>query len=160
MENPGKEVRNYVNRQIRRLAESPNESSVRADLANLRRGIGKKPGAMPELWAFTLEGLPEQHLSRDGEPTYGEWAIYTALTLFALHQQGTPIKTKCASSDERTFAAAVATIIESDEDLKRIKRRFDATTTAQSMSELSHHARGLIQLFKSSNKGSSSANLG
>lgn len=61
---------------------------MRAQLAMLRRGVGKKPGDLPELWGILFGDLPEEFLSVSGEPTREEWAVYTALTLYALHQQG------------------------------------------------------------------------
>ena len=54
----------------------------------LRRGIGKMPGDIPELWNILFDGLPEELMSKVGDPSYAEWSIYTALTLYALHQQG------------------------------------------------------------------------
>ena len=42
----------------------------------------------------------------------------------------------------------VGKLIENEEDEKRIKRRFDAAATSDSLDEISHHLRGLIQLLK------------
>jgi CRISPR system Cascade subunit CasB len=43
---------------------------------------------------------------------------------------------------------AVRRLVRSDEDEQRIKRRFDAAVTAQSLAEFSYHLRGLVQLLK------------
>lgn len=149
MKQAGREVSKYISWQIQRISLNSNESAVRADLAKLRRGIGKKPGALPELWPYTLEGLAEKHLSRTGKATRAEWAIYTALTLFALHQQGLPIKEQCMSQEKYTLAEALVGLIKEKDDLKRIKRRFDAAITSQDMEELAHHTRGLVQQLRS-----------
>ena len=85
MENPSKELRDFVNGKIWHLLNSRDESYVRASLAKLRRGIGKKPGSIPNIGEFTMEGLPEEFLTRTDEPTYAQWAVHMALTLFALH---------------------------------------------------------------------------
>jgi CRISPR system Cascade subunit CasB len=86
--NEARLARAYVQQQIRRLCESVNESPTRATLARLRRGIGKAPGSMPEIWDITLNRLPEALVGKGELPSRGEWAVHTALTLFALHQQG------------------------------------------------------------------------
>ena len=149
MTNEAKQAATYVRRKIAWLSESSNESSTSAALAKLRRGIGKSPGAMPEIWEFTLDNLPEEILSRDGIPTKGEWAIYTALTLYALHQQGKDPGYEKMSRDGMTFGSAVRTLVKSDDDESRVKRRFDAAATSSSVEEFSHHLRGLVQLLKS-----------
>jgi hypothetical protein len=57
----------------------------KAALAALRRGIGKKPGDIPELLGYVLptyEIVPNHDLE-----TMVEQAVYTVLTLYAFHQQ-------------------------------------------------------------------------
>jgi CRISPR system Cascade subunit CasB len=138
----------FVRMKIRELAEGNNESAARATLANLRRGIGKAPGSKPEIWDITLNGLPEELLGRGGVPSRGEWAVHTALTLYALHQQGKDLKKECVNRDGASLGAAVRGLVKREEDELRIKRRFDAAATADSLEEFSHHLRGLIQLLK------------
>lgn len=149
MADQAKLVKAFVKRRIAELMHASNEAAVRAKLANLRRGVGKAPGSMSELWDVTLDGLPEALYSRDGEPTRGEWATYTALSLFALHQQGSDWKTNPANAEGATLGASVRRLVRPDEDEARIKRRFNAVVTAESISETAHHLRGLIQLLKS-----------
>ena len=72
----------------------------RAELAELRRGVGRAPGEKPMLWGTILTNLPEEFYGRNGEPSRAEWAIYIALTMFALHQQGHDIKTECMHADK------------------------------------------------------------
>ncbi len=147
MNDEAKQAGRFVKYKINRLSESTNENAVRAMLAKLRRGIGKVPGSTPELWEITLNGLPEALLGRGGEPSRGEWAVHTSLTLFALHQQGIDLKKQCMSKDGEPFGSSVRKLITDDEET-RIKRRFDAAATADSLEEISHHLRGLIQLLK------------
>lgn len=149
MSQSGKYVRDYVNWQIFRLRDSNDESGTRAGLAILRRGLGKQPGSDPNLWPYTLEALPVILLSQTGYPTNGEWAIHTAMTLFALHQQGLSLKETCMNVNKTSFAEAIANLVKTEEDLKRVKRRFDAAVTAEGMTELAHHARSLVQLLRS-----------
>ena len=97
------------------------------------------------------EDLPEILVGKDEKPSYGEWAVYTTLTLFALHQQGKDLKSQCMNQEGMFLGKAVRTLIQTSEDENRVKRRFDAAATSNSMEEIAHHLRGLIQLLKSEN---------
>lgn len=153
------ELERYVLWQLSRLLAMPESSATRASLANLRRGVGKVPGSMPSIWTFTLEGLGEKHpdwLSRDGLATPEEWAIHQAMTYFALHQQGKTWKkdkdgfysgAMHQQGKEYRLGRSIAKLIKSDDDFVRVKRRFDALVTANSINELAHHMRGMVTLL-------------
>ena len=142
----------FVRRKITELSENKNGSAVRAALARLRRGIGKAPGSMPELWSVTLDGLPEPLLGKGNIPSPGEWAVHTALTLYALHQQGKDLKKECMNRDGESLGAAVRNLAQSDEDRESaVTRRFNAAATSDSFEEFSRHLRGLVELLKSEN---------
>ena len=85
-------VREEMYKRVQELIRQKNTSGGRAALAKLRRGIGKKPGEMPELWGVFLNKMSPELFSRTGEPSRAEWAIYISLTMFALHQQGSPLR--------------------------------------------------------------------
>lgn len=143
-----KQVKAFIKNQITRLSESRNDSLVRATLAKLRRGIGKAPGSMPELWAVTFDGLPETLTRKWVEPTYGEWAVHTTMTLYALHQQGKDIQENCMNKEGESLGISLRKLIKDEEDELRVKRRFDAAATSDSLEEFSYHLRGLIQRLK------------
>jgi CRISPR system Cascade subunit CasB len=127
-------------------ALSSTESRQTASLAKLRRGVGKPPGASPDVWELTLAELPEELAGYQGEPSRAEWAIHLALTLFALHQQG---KNSSVNAEGVSFGQAVSRSAGPDQKNESgIKSRFNATLTAQGIGELAHHVRGLIQLMK------------
>lgn len=67
-------VKSYVRRRLESWQHEPNPHQIRADLANLRRGIGKAPGDLPELWGLLFRDFPEELMSSTGEPTWAEWA--------------------------------------------------------------------------------------
>ena len=142
----------YMRERLGELRADSNESRVRAQLANLRRGIGRKPGDMPELWGMLFAEMPEEMLSQNGQPTREEWAVYTALTLYALHQQGFKISKQNmheAGKPENRLGRAVARLVKDEEnDRDRIARRFNAFATADDMLTAAHHLRGLIQLLR------------
>ena len=137
----------YVYGQITLLAENMKYSGGKAMLANLRRGAGKIPGELPELWGTFLNGIPDEMLSRNGEPTRAEWAIYLSLTLYALHQQG---NSESIHKDGVGFGKAAARLMneQTDNERERVLRRFGPAVTANDMNELSHHMRCLIELMR------------
>ena len=126
----------------------------RAMLAKLRRGIGKQPGELPELFEIILGDMPEEFYGKGDRPSYAVGAIYTALTLFALHQQGKdrPMSVSGKSENKNTgnsLGTAVGYLVKQNREREpAIKRRFDAVVTTNEFTELAHHARGLIQLLR------------
>ncbi len=167
----------YVYRTIKPLSENLNTSGSKANLAILRRGAGKTPGEMPELWGCFLRDLPEELMGTGSEPSKSEWAIYLALVMYALHQQGNDIpmnrvkdknknntlndsndtsqqqKQKNDSSSEEncsnSLGTAVGKLIKTEEDAERIIRRFNVMATSADITELSHHLRTIISLLNS-----------
>lgn len=151
MASEAQQAASFVRYKIKLLTESNRESAVKATLAQLRRGIGRKPGSMPELWEVTFNGLPETLTRKTGEPTFGEWAVHAALTFFALHQQGKDLQDKCMNKEGTALGLALRKLIKNDDAEKRIKRRFDAAATSDSLEEFVYHLRGLIKLLKTEN---------
>ena len=75
----------YVDGKIQWLWGLP-ENQRRAELAKLRRGIGHAPGELPELWGGLLQGMPASFYGTNG-PSHEAWAVYLALTLYALRER-------------------------------------------------------------------------
>ncbi len=150
MESMQQQIEDYVRRRLNDFASDLNEGRVRARLATLRRGVGRKPGDMPDLWGLLFSDMPPEMMSRTAEPTAAEWAAYTALTLYALHQQGTEINRQNMHTDKDTgrLGRAVGRLVKNADDRERIARRFNAFATAGDMTEAAHHLRGLIQLLR------------
>lgn len=143
------QVGKYVYKQITMLTAEKDYSSGKARLANLRRGAGKVPGELPELWGAFLNNIPDELLGKNGTPSRAEWAIYLALTLFALHQQG---NSESVNAENISLGKAAAGLMEKpndDDERERVMRRLGPVVTANDMPELSHHLRCLIQLMGS-----------
>lgn len=124
-------------------------------LAKLRRGVGKAPGSVPEIWEITIGGSPDDWQSKGGQPSKEETAVHAALTLYAVHQQSSSEPMSVSGKDENgknigpSLGGAVAKLIRQDRSNEQaVTRRFNAVATASSFEELAHHARGLIQLLK------------
>lgn len=141
------QVKRFVFERISRLFQGGEGSRYAADLAMLRRGIGKDPGSMPELWELTFNGMPENLRGKGDQPSFAERAVHTSLTLFALHQQGKD--GTCMSESNVMLGDAVRQLIQRNSARESaIKRRFLVAVSAESFEELTWHVRGLVQLLR------------
>ena len=142
------DVGQYMSKQLALLSNLKDESIGKARIARLRRGAGKTPGEIPELWGEFLNDLPDEMLSKNGIPSFAEWAIYLSLTMYALHQQG---NAECVHCSGERFGKAVARLMNdnTDEERERVLRRFGPIATAKDMPELSYHLRCVVQLLSS-----------
>lgn len=142
-------VSDSVNRGISRL--NAGDPASTAMLARLRRGVGKTLEESPDTWEMILSVMPEELMDGSFEgtrATEAESAVYSAMTLYAVHQQS---KIQCVNQSGISFGRAVGRLAKGDENaVKGIQRRFNAVITSSDLDELTHHARGLIQLMRSS----------
>lgn len=145
--------------QLQRKGErSATSRSGNVMLAILRRGVGKAPGELPELFGIVLSELPEEEAftSSDGTATKGEWASYIALTLYALHRQGGDSEKDSAHTKEKVSVGRALKLLserqrEGKQDLnaeKRALQKMQMLITSKDMNELSYHLRGVVQLLK------------
>lgn len=156
MANRGK-VDKVTAKIIHRL-ESQRESGVaKATLAELRRSAGQSFAGAEAVWPMLLEQMPEAMLSATGEPTVEENAIFVALQLYALCQQGSrrisglPAEEKPSEANEKIYRATIGESLRAvrrADNEKGLDRRFNAMLTAQSFDELAYHLRQLIKLVK------------
>ena len=135
-----------MKRKLERLRTLP-ENQCRAELAELRHGIGHAPGELPAIWGAFLTDLPEEFYRNDGNASPAEWAVYTALTMFALHPQGHDFRYEWMNEDGMKFGPSVRTLATDEDALKRIRARFNKIATASDLPELNHHLRGVINLL-------------
>jgi CRISPR system Cascade subunit CasB len=117
-----------------------------AVLARLRRGVGKPPGSVADILGFTLAN---EFVGRDAtdEPTKAETAAHIAMTLYAVHQQS-----QAGSMHKRGqgLGRAIRRLHpdEPGSPPPPVVRRFQALVTAETLEELVHHARGMVQLLR------------
>ena len=108
LRNVGKELDNRINAlQTQYLHGS---SAARADLARLRRALGKPAGSVPEIWHLTVVNLATHAADEADGPTVAEQAVHAALTLFALHQQSSLMP---AHQPDTPFGAAAGRLRDS-----------------------------------------------
>ena len=144
------DVGKYVYGQIQKLTSEMKFSGGRAKLARLRRGVGKVPGELPELWGIFLCDIPDELLSKNGVPTPAEWAIYLSLTLFAVHQQS---NSDSVHAENKSIGKAAAGLLDekTDEERERVLRRLGPILTAKAMPEFSHHLRCFVEILRAKN---------
>lgn len=136
------------------LAGSPR---ARADIAKLRRALGKPAGTVPEVWEYTIALLPAGLQWDRDEPSRAEQAAHAALTLFALHQQSMTVP---AHQHSVSIGRAVGRLAQTEErSHQAVTRRFMAVATAGSVEEMLTHIRGLITQLRSAQIGFDYARL-
>ena len=130
------------------------DAVVRGRLANLRRNAGRRPGDDPRVWGILFSELPEEMLGKNGEPSREEWAMHTALTLYALHQQGNDPRQHNMNRPNVSLGRAASQLVGGDEDAReRIARRFHQVALAQDLPTMIYYLRGLVQLCCSADIG-------
>ncbi|MCI0686535.1 MAG: type I-E CRISPR-associated protein Cse2/CasB [Sporichthyaceae bacterium] len=116
-----------------------------AELAALRRGIGREAGSVPELWPFYTT------LTEDGRIRDALRAEHVALTHFAVYQQSRPWP---AHRHGVGFGSAMRALRDSGQfSVDAVDRRFAAAATAASLAELEAHLRGLVTQLRAVKPG-------
>ncbi|WP_119730091.1 type I-E CRISPR-associated protein Cse2/CasB [Thermomonospora amylolytica] len=122
------------------------QSTAVAALAQLRRGAGKLPQDMPELWGMIgAEALFEERLS-DTEATRAENALFLAVTLYALHQQSRTDQGMHKPGIE--LGAAVRRMMPGNEIDEPIRRRFVRVGAATTPDVLAYRLREIVTLLR------------
>lgn len=146
-----KQLSGFVSWKITWLSSATRESQVKATLANLRRGVGKVPGELPEIWGVLFQNFPQalSEKASEIEPSKAEWASYLALTLYALHQQGNDIERENMQRDGVGLGTAVRKLLPEGEaeENSSVFSRFKTLATSSDIKELAHHLRGIIQML-------------
>ncbi|MBD5143309.1 MAG: type I-E CRISPR-associated protein Cse2/CasB [Ruminococcus sp.] len=156
-----KQIYSYTASKLEYLKSIAGTGAGKKMMANLRHGVGKKTGELPELWGIVFHQIPDE-LVGTNEASYAENAIYTALTLYALHQQGKDIKennmnqkypddNQEKSNETKKYMSlgrAAAKLIKHEDDTERILNRLHLVVTAVSPEDLAYHLRGIIQLLR------------
>ncbi|MET9229147.1 type I-E CRISPR-associated protein Cse2/CasB [Lentzea sp. NPDC003310] len=141
-------VGTVVHQRIQVLQEGvlANRSAEVAALARLRRGAGKPAGSLHDILEHTLS---EEfvHSGAGDEPTFEENAAHIVLTLWAVHQQSQRTR---MHQRGHGLGRAVRRLHpdEPGPTLTPVVRRFQTLGTADSLGELVHHTRGMVQLLR------------
>ncbi|MFJ5779766.1 type I-E CRISPR-associated protein Cse2/CasB [Streptomyces sp. NPDC093094] len=126
-----------------------------AALARLRRGAGRDAAALPDLWGLVdtsplhtpdqgTRPLSEQQLVR------AENALYTALTLWALHQQsrGTRMHRPHSAALPGGLGSAIRRLMPAGEIDDAVRKRLVRAGTAPALTTLAQRLRDIVTLLR------------
>lgn len=125
-------------------------SSTKANLANLRNSLSRSLDQSLSSLQLVFENLPEDLIGSGKSLSKEELAIFTSLQLYASFQQG---KTESVDFDGiegrwDNLGDSLSVLRQGDSSLS-VDKRFNAMITSQSFEELRVHIRHLIKLLKS-----------
>ncbi|MFG2143649.1 type I-E CRISPR-associated protein Cse2/CasB [Streptomyces sp. NPDC048696] len=139
-----------VGDQIRRLQPGylADRSEAVAVLARLRRGAGKDPLAVPDLWGLIDLGKlhDDPGLAREDDQVRAQNAVYAALTLWALHQQSRQMAMHRSGGLE--LGAAVRALMPGGEIDEPVRQRFVRAGSAPTLAVLAVRLRELVTLLR------------
>lgn len=125
--------------------ESLVNSKDRGAIANLRRGLGKPPGTVPQADRYVLKFLPEDTEVGQEEP------YYLAASLFAFWYQG---RDKVISDPPPNLGSSLRSLVDKeagsgnrDEVEKRIEKHLVALLNCH-RDDLPEHLRQIVSLLK------------
>ena len=140
-----------------KLDSTRDASSTKALLANMRNSADKDISNNVDALAYVFSNLSYGEDDRYGELSFMEQAIFTAIQMYAIHQQSNVESVlKFGNDDENesrekkykaNIGDALATL-RSDES-ESIDKRFNAMITATNFNKLSYHLRQMIKILKS-----------
>ncbi|MGW6275469.1 type I-E CRISPR-associated protein Cse2/CasB [Streptomyces sp. NPDC055060] len=142
----GRTVHAFLEPLQRGYVQPSDEAWAVARLAQLRRGAGKAPEEIPELFGLTgTEGLyTDGGRLRGGE--HGPDAVHLAVTLYALHQQS---QRNCRMHvPGRRLGRAVRALMVPGEIDEALRRRFVKVAGATSANVLAYRLRELVLLLR------------
>lgn len=146
----------YLIGRVSGLAERLSDGSLasRAMLSKLRRAAGKRPGSDPEIWAAVLGWLPDGLSGHGGEPSYGEWAVHTALTLYAVHAQSSDMPAHVAKVDFGSAAGKLAASYAGNSETGNpYQKRMAEIARAEDIEVLSWRLRSMVRLLGQAGAG-------
>ncbi|GGV69300.1 hypothetical protein GCM10010277_79400 [Streptomyces longisporoflavus] len=132
---------------IQRGYMHPNdEARAVTRLAQLRRGAGKAPEEIPELFGLTGTERLYADSGRLKSSEHGPDAVHLAVTLYALHQQSH--RTARMHVPGRRLGRAVRALMPPGEIDEALRRRFVTVAGATSANVLAYRLRQLVLLLR------------
>ncbi|MFC5804283.1 type I-E CRISPR-associated protein Cse2/CasB [Streptomyces formicae] len=145
-------VAQATHNEIARLQHAylADQAAAVAVLARLRRGAGKPPHQVPDLWGLLdtsslYEADELKH--READLARAENAFHLALTLWALHQQSRGERMHL-SGTSRELGAAVRQIKGAEDHGGSVRKRFVRLGASRTVEELSDRLRELVSLLR------------
>lgn len=150
MENSKLNVYSETARILRMLDNTKNIPKTHGLLANIRNSINKDTAKNIDALAYVFQNLPEEFLGTKKDLNNYEKAIFTAIQMYALHQQSnvnSVLKLDYQNGDKRQNLGDALSTLRSP-DSKSTDVRFNAMVTSSNFEELQNHLRQLIKILK------------
>lgn len=148
------EIENLTKRIIYQLYAGGNAN--RAILASFRGAATLDSPRAQQVWPIILGNLERNQLSRTGVPTATETAVYAALRLCAIQQQGrdTPVYDleKTDNQTNMNFFTKLARMRSNPDNQDALDRRFQTLTAATNIDSAMHSLVSFVNIVKSSDK--------
>jgi len=126
-----------------------NTSTAVALLAQLRRGAGKLPHDVPELWGITgIERIHQQQALSEAEASRTETGLFVAVTLYAMHQQSRSEQDMHRRGVDLGAATRRLMLAVGDGIDEPIRRRFVRIGTAATVDTLAFRLREMVSLLR------------
>lgn len=135
-----KTIYNIMSNVINFLNSPQEQNSRPAYLAAIRNSIGKNIEDSVNVWPILFPLIPKEFLN-DGTPSCGEKALFVALQLYAVGQQGL----NKVSNNEKNISFGSSLQRVKNENSASLDRRFNTMLTATTFDEFKYH---LIQIFR------------
>ncbi|VDG22728.1 type I-E CRISPR-associated protein Cse2/CasB [Lactiplantibacillus mudanjiangensis] len=139
---------------IRRLYR--NGDPDKAVLAGLKNATSMASPHAQVAWPLIMANLDKKYLSRSGEPTQGEVAVYTAIRFYALHQQG---QDQCVYASARAkedagqpLFEALAKLRQNTDMQTRLDNRVKPLLATSNAASVINSLAQLVKILKSANK--------
>lgn len=160
-------IYSVTSRILARFNNTLDTSRSKALLAHLRNSIGHDLSQTVEVWHDVFTEMPTEYLSKNGVATKEENAIFVAMQLYAMHQQGLQDSVHAyelsdVASENSQVKSRMNTgyfnighslkILREPGEFNSIDQRFNAMITSSNFSELVIHLRHLISILKSKGK--------
>lgn len=138
-------IRALAGREVSRLQRGylADRAEAVATLARLRRGAGRDAAAVPDLWGLVDLGplYADSRLRKDA----AENAVYTAMTLWSLHQQS---RSKGMHQPGVELGAAVRRLMPAGDIDEPTLKRFVRIGASASLPVLASRLRGMVLLLR------------
>lgn len=145
-------VYSVTSRIIKRIESLGDSPSSKANLAKIRRTVGKHLNEATDVWPILFDNLPEEFISNYGQPTYEEVAVYHAIQLYALYNQGGQNFQQLSEHNKDSKKLNIGYHLSSlrkEDNTTATDRRFNAMITSSNLEELVYHLRHMLNLLKS-----------
>lgn len=156
------DVYHVSSKMLFKLGCSLDLGDTKVTLAELRNSWGRDLSNSVNCWSFIFSEMPGEFLADGPYMTREETAIFTALQLYALHQQGRSETVHYEYSKEKSEEGieendehkgkgdigSAFRLLRMEADSSSLDRRFNSMLTSSNVTELKNHLRHLISILK------------